>query len=357
MLLWFLNRSVVAVELQQPYLYSSPDQPFNAELPFRLEPSENRKPTIALLPYSYYALFNIEAQRWLELLQYQVLSKDRDGMIKLQSLESLPEQDVVAIPLLLSFDGDKHHQVSVYQFGHRGESITWHHHQLFGPIAQSDTLDSIAMHYARKVERDYLIMMYAIYMRNPHAFYRNNMNNIRVGKMLAIPSELELDSYDKQYVYQQIKVHLDRWQQSKTDADLSARRSGIKVLKEDMQRLTLNNEHLQQQRIDLNSRIRNIETQLNQVVTKVLGSDEAPAVATPQPETKQMLNDVPPSPEIKTTQPLNVLEEQSASTPVEPQKDRTFPWLALLIIISMISWGLWRYRREVLLWIQHKTTG
>ena len=76
---------------------------------------------------------------------------------------------------------------------------------------RNETLDSLALRLADRHNRSYLHMMYALYQANPQAFYRDNMNNLRSGARLRIPSQQELYRFGDAEAFAAIREHQQRW--------------------------------------------------------------------------------------------------------------------------------------------------
>ncbi|MDP5029961.1 FimV/HubP family polar landmark protein, partial [Paraglaciecola sp.] len=67
----------------------------------------------------------------------------------------------------------------------------------YGPIKSSDTLWQIASRYRQSKELSIYQVMYAIYQLNPDAFEQDNLNLIKNGSILKLPSERYASRVDK----------------------------------------------------------------------------------------------------------------------------------------------------------------
>ncbi|MCW8888377.1 MAG: hypothetical protein OQK25_04885, partial [Gammaproteobacteria bacterium] len=77
----------------------------------------------------------------------------------------------------------------------------------YGPVVPDDTLAEIAIKLKGEGPWHYHRWMYALYLKNPDAFFGNNMNNLKMGAKLLLPSEDELDQIDLAEAFRAVKVH------------------------------------------------------------------------------------------------------------------------------------------------------
>jgi FimV-like protein len=341
---WFITTSnVYAIEIQQLEVTSEQAEPFQATVPFLLEKDESRSVVVKPLDYQFYKLFDIEIDPWSEFLQYQQYIQRRAGRLELSNVEQLPRDRTLLIPVIVSFENNKHHLVNIYTFkdgAHSRKQV-----RLFGPMGATDTLDAIAIDYSEGRRIDYLLVMYAIYKQNPHAFYRNNMNNVRSNAMLVIPSVSELEAVDKQTAYQVIKEELDEWQQQKSGSQKDVNEAEMLLLKARLQRLSLNNDQLRQQRSDLHNKLREIEQKMDLVVAKVLEPENIESA-----QGDEQVKNSPPQKQVEKI--AEVINE-----PEQVDRDSNFFLWFLVVIILASSAGGWFFRQEVMLWLRQKVIG
>ncbi len=79
-------------------------------------------------------------------------------------------------------------------------------------VQQDDSLDAIAIRLSRGRNRSYLHMMYALFLANPDAFYRGNMNNLKSGARMRVPTETELFRLTDREVFAGIRRQYAEWQ-------------------------------------------------------------------------------------------------------------------------------------------------
>jgi len=82
----------------------------------------------------------------------------------------------------------------------------------YGPIKKGDVLWNIADDVRAGTSLGVNQVMIAIFMQNPDAFLHNNINLIRVGKTLQLPSSEEISSISRPAAQKEMRVQMDEWQ-------------------------------------------------------------------------------------------------------------------------------------------------
>lgn len=202
----------------------------------------------------------------------------------------------------------------------------------YGPVVANDTLADIAIKLKGDGPWHYQRWMYALYQKNPQAFFSDNMNNIKLGARLIVPTERELEQVDLAKAFRAVNVQLyvlkqQRRERRETDEEL--------LLRARMQRLFVSNEMMQQQSGELFDRISVLEQQVGSVVDRVLeseGADVAPAMVP-----KSALN----SPQATVRPALVVIPDD---------ENRATWWRVLLAVAFVYGAGfVWRRRVEATL--------
>jgi len=84
--------------------------------------------------------------------------------------------------------------------------------QRYGPVQPNQSLWGIARPYQRKgVTMSQLVM--AIFNRNPDAFDQGNINRLKVGAILEIPGEKEIQSISPKQAYHETSSHIDLYEE------------------------------------------------------------------------------------------------------------------------------------------------
>lgn len=80
-----------------------------------------------------------------------------------------------------------------------------------GPLSPSDTLWRVAQQVRPDADISLYQVMYALYLKNPDAFLENNLNHLRPGAILILPSAAEMRQIDIALAKQKSEADDDRW--------------------------------------------------------------------------------------------------------------------------------------------------
>jgi len=82
-------------------------------------------------------------------------------------------------------------------------------------VKRGDTLYEIAQHLRKDSSVTLNQVMMALYETNPRAFYDNNVNNLRAGRILQVPEIAAVKSKSVSSANREFKVQYDAWQEHK----------------------------------------------------------------------------------------------------------------------------------------------
>ena len=85
----------------------------------------------------------------------------------------------------------------------------------YGPVKKGDVLWNIADDVRAGTDYANNQIMVAIFLQNPDAFMQNNINLIRVGKTLKIPSNEEISAISRSAAEKEMRVQMEEWQRYK----------------------------------------------------------------------------------------------------------------------------------------------
>jgi len=85
----------------------------------------------------------------------------------------------------------------------------------YGPVRKGDALWNIAEGVKTGTGLGIAQVLMAIYKQNPKAFMHNNINLIRVGQTLDIPSDEEISSTSRPVARDELRVQMEEWQEYK----------------------------------------------------------------------------------------------------------------------------------------------
>ncbi len=93
----------------------------------------------------------------------------------------------------------------------------------YGPVRKGDALWNIAEEVRAGTGLGIAQVIMAIYKQNPNAFLHNNINLIRVGKTLGIPSDEEISSVSPHLAQDELRVQMEEWQDYKNNLSTGRR--------------------------------------------------------------------------------------------------------------------------------------
>ena len=207
----------------------------------------------------------------------------------------------------------------------------------YGPIVATDTLAEIALKIKGDSPWHYQRWMYSLYQKNPKAFFGDNMNNLKLGAILKVPTEEELEQVNLAEAFRAVKVHLyvlEQGRQEKRESDDEL------LVRARLQRLFVSNENMQKESSELFDRISALEQQMGSVVDRVLESEKGMGRGvSPPPEQQNLVENHPPKVDLVPTPVDEVENENSAGW-----------WFIFLGVgIIYIAAFLWRRRVEEVL--------
>jgi len=204
--------------------------------------------------------------------------------------------------------------------------------ELYGPVGVNETLAEVAINIKGDSPWHYQRWMYALYQKNPQAFFGNNINNLKLGALLMIPTEEDLEQVDLAEAFRVVKVHLymleqERQEKRETNDEL--------LLRARLQRLFSSNEMMQKESGELFERISALEEQMGSVVDQVLESAES----THQPRPVERKEEST----VEASFPVKAASEQ----PVPVENESSKGWLYLLSVVGLIYIVAFIWRRRV----------
>lgn len=85
------------------------------------------------------------------------------------------------------------------------------HHHYYGPIADTDSLWDIAKTVSRPEHMNINQVMVAIVQKNPEAFIRGNMNGLKRGAKVVLPTQDDLNRISAQFANDEVSRHASYW--------------------------------------------------------------------------------------------------------------------------------------------------
>lgn len=90
-------------------------------------------------------------------------------------------------------------------------------------VKRGDTMWSIAQRIRVDTQLSLQQVILAVYNANPDAFFGNNVNNLKAGKILKIPERAAVESTGQAQALREFRAHYDAWQEYKLKLAASSR--------------------------------------------------------------------------------------------------------------------------------------
>lgn len=303
----FSSFAAQALTLGDLVVYSRPGQPLRATIPLTLQENEPLAQTRATLAtVEQYKAQHVAYPPFLEGMRIALLDKG-EGHARLQLFgEKLWQGEEAVLLVEVSWPqgqmSQRFHIAAVSAADASGAATP-----RYVEVGDNDTLDAIAIRLSRGSNRSYLHMMYALFKANPDAFYGGNMNNLKHGARLRVPTETELYQLSDAEVFRGIREQTAESQKKSAQdgtggagsvlAGISDEQAAALIngkspeeLQAQLQRLNKENEAMLQRNEELKTRLAKLEQQMQQMSQQVLeypaNPENAPSKPVPSNEEK-----------------------------------------------------------------------
>ncbi|MCW8919736.1 MAG: hypothetical protein OQL08_13095 [Gammaproteobacteria bacterium] len=296
-LLLLLPLHAAALSLGDLVVHSLPGEPLRAHIPLTLLSDETLAEVhVTLATAEEYAQRHLPRDAMLQGVQLALLDRGA-GEGRLQLFGEQPWQGDGA-QLLLVIDWSKGRMERHYQLAAVIPEVA--QTPLYVEVARDETLDGIAMRLAKGRNRSYLHMMYALFLANPEAFYRGNMNNLKGGATLRVPTNEELYRLTDREVFAGIRQHYLQWQQLREGSEPSGSEAGAALagmsgeqaaglnldgdaatLQQRLAQLAAEGERVRQENEALRQRLQALERRMQSVAGQVIEYADGGALVLP----------------------------------------------------------------------------
>jgi pilus assembly protein FimV len=272
----------VALTLGDLVVRSVPGEPLKATIPLTLLPDEAlARIKVTLAPAEEYERQKLKRPAVLEGLRAVLLAKGENAG-RIQLYGDKPWQGDEAI-LLLHLKWPAGELTQRYRIAPVDETAAT---PLYVEVAQDESLADIAIRLSKHSNRSYLHMMVALYRANPKAFYRDNLNHLKGGAKLRVPSDEELYQLSDAEVNATLRDHEQRFKAERKQNAVAEERN--KELETELQQVTQKSADLEQRNRELKERLSRLEEQVNSMSQQVLEyaaqPDSKPAETPSEPE-------------------------------------------------------------------------
>lgn len=248
--------------------------------------------------------------------------------------------------------------------------------RIYGPVIDGESLASIAIVLSSGNPWHYQLWMYALYMENPDAFYQRNMNQLRIGSLLQIPTHGDMAELDQRTGFLMVEEHMRSWrlEQGAGEVEEDANSRQDRQAQEDLllrarlRRLMISNERNMRGSARLSAQLGEIETAIDEVVQQTLrsglaasGSDVAEGRrGTTEPMVEPPAVLIESGDSIATVGSVRVLplqQRDAQADPIPPESSAMgwFWWLLVITVGGGVGYhyrqqlraGLWRLRAHL----------
>lgn len=314
-----------AVTLGDLVVKSRPGVPLQAIIPLTLQDDESLAQLhVVVAPQEAYSIQKLERPKVLEGMQIALLSTGENrGRLQFFGQQAWQGEEVIILLQLNWPQGQMTKRVVVASVA-TGDS-TAEKNPLYVEVGPNESLDTIAIRLSKHSNRSYLHMMVALYRANPNAFYRDNINNLKSGVRLRVPTDAELYQLSDAEVFATLREHKERWKQ---DIEKARKERDEAEKRQQLQQVTQDNAEIEQRNQELKQRLARLEQQVNSISQQVLEyspeKHEAPA---PAPVVK--------APEQEPEKPQHKADESAGLSA---------GWMiALMLLVMGMVVAIWRY--------------
>ncbi|MFW8566946.1 FimV family protein [Orrella sp. 11846] len=208
-----VSTSAAALEVGRAHLASQAGEPLLVMIPVRdLSPEDASALSVRIADAAQWTQAGLTPPADLNTIQVQIVPGQgrQTRFIELRA-PSAPSSNVVDVLLdLQSATTSRRIQSSMIAPGFdqaQGVRTSGHVHN----VMRGDTLFDIARQYGTP-GADVYQTLWALYTLNPKAFLSNNMNLLKAGSSLSIPSANDVKQIDRQFARAQFQAHLKAFQ-------------------------------------------------------------------------------------------------------------------------------------------------
>ncbi len=329
-----LTLRVEALTVGDLTLRNSPGEPLRALIPITLEPDESMAALrVTLASDEAYALQQLQKPALLQDLQVALLAKGENrGQIQLFGKQPWQGEEAVLLLQLQWPEGEMSRRFHITPVSDEATEKT----PLYVEVGENESLDTIAIRLSKHNNRSYRHMMVALYRANPEAFYRDNLNNLKSGVRLRVPSNKELYQLTDAEVTATLREHKARWQA--TNDKVIGQQKEKQQLEQRLERVQQESAEMAQRNRELKERLARLEQQMNSVSNQVLEYQAKTEKAEPTaPKQQSPRTESTPAPEELVSSPTT----KKAKT-----ADEGLPtvWMLLLMVaVAGIVVAIWRF--------------
>lgn len=331
--LLLLSWRVEALTVGELVLKSVPNEPLQGVIPVRLDEGESLAALrVDVAPPERYAAQQLERPALLQGMQIALLARDA-GRARIELFGEHPwrGEEVIVLLQLRWPDGEMERRFRIAPVQAESQDAA----PKYVEVAENESLDAIAIRLSKQSNRSYMHMMVALFRANPSAFYRENINNLKSGTRLRVPTREELYQLSDAEVFATLREH-DRRRDAARGTSRGEQQDEKALLEQQLRQVTQEYSEIEQHNRELRTQLARLEQQMNALSRQLL------ALRAAQDSTQdQTLEASAATPASNAT--------ASGVTPAD--EERRAPggglpasWLLLLMLLVVVSAAaLWRF--------------
>lgn len=334
-----------AVTLGDLVIRSEPGEPLKAAIPFTLKPDESlAELRVVAASAEEYALQKLERPVLLEGMQIALFAAgELSGRVQL--FGSVPWQGEEAI-LLLNISWPQGQMSRRFRIAPLQPAAEQAGTPLYVEVGENESLDTVALRLGEYSNRSYRHMMVALYRANPDAFFRDNINNLKGGATLRVPSTEELYRLSDAEVTATLNEHKLRWEQERRQDEQA--RAEEKELQQRMEQVTRERGEIEERNRELRERLARLEKNMSSVTRKVLDYEPVPPSGSKPaqpPEVEAAPVDATEDKAEETKDKVSSEAAEQSDSAQEKSGEGSFGWLLLLaiLVMSAAAYLIWRF--------------
>lgn len=260
----FPAMQAMALTLGDLVVHSVPGEPLKAIIPITLLPDEAfARIKVGLAPAEEYQRQKLERPASLEGVRAVLLAKGENaGRIQLYGEQPWQGEEAILLLQLEWPGGELNQRYRIVPVDEKAAT------PLYVEVAQDESLADIAIRLSKHSNRSYFYMMVALFRANPDAFYRGNLNYLKAGARLRVPSDEELYQLSEAEVTTTLREHEQRMKGERQQSAEVEQHN--RELKEELARVKERSAGLEQNNKALKKRLARLEEQVNQMSQQVL---------------------------------------------------------------------------------------
>lgn len=264
--LLMLSWRVEALTVGELVLKSVPNEPLRGVIGVRLEEGESLAALrVSVAPPERYAEQQLERPELLQGMQIALQARD-EGRARIELFGEHPWQGEEVIVLLQlrwpAGEMERRFRIAPVNVESRDTAPK------YVEVAENESLDAIAIRLSKQSNRSYMHMMVALFRANPSAFYRDNINNLKGGARLRVPTREELYRLSDAEVFATLRGHDQRRdaarEASRGEQDEKA------LLEQQLRQVTQEYSEIEQRNRELRTQLARLEQQMSELSRQLL---------------------------------------------------------------------------------------